>query len=184
MAPKRRSVEDRLVLRTRKSPSGCIEWQGCKLPKGYGTVFNGDRSELAHRMAWRLFVGADPGELMVCHRCDNPSCVNPVHLFLGTGRDNLRDMANKNRQVFQRNPHKAPKGDRNGRAKLTNANAEYIRMKYSLGARQIDLAEEFGVTQSAISKIVLRKTFVSFGDYTKTQLPDGTFEITTPNRKV
>lgn len=185
MAIKPTPVADRLVLRSRKMPNGCIEWIGYKGPKGYATIgMPGSNNKLVHRVSWSEFVGGDPGSLMVCHRCDNPSCINPAHLFLGTASDNLQDMARKGRQVFQKHPEKSPRGSRNAWAKLTEHQVIYIRHEYEKGAKQVDLAEEMGVTQGTISKIILRKTWVLFGDYVKVQLPDGTYELTTPYRKV
>lgn len=79
--------------------SGCIEWQGYKNELGYGRRrFNGTK-QLVHRMVFELTHEGMPIPfgLLVCHRCDNPSCVNPAHLFLGTQKDNIRDSINKGR---------------------------------------------------------------------------------------
>jgi hypothetical protein len=78
---------------------GCWEWQAAKLRRGYGQFGSGQgkRLILAHRMAWTLFVGKIPDGLCVLHKCDNPPCVNPNHLFLGTYKDNAEDMVAKNR---------------------------------------------------------------------------------------
>jgi hypothetical protein len=78
---------------------GCWEWQGSLNRLGYGrfTNFDGRRDWLAHRLSYRLFIGEFDEELRVCHSCDNPRCVNPNHLFLGTAKDNTQDSIRKGR---------------------------------------------------------------------------------------
>ena len=99
---KRRSLETRLWDRVdRRGPEECWPWLGGTTDHGYGRITfrdeNGDNHwTRASRAAWIVTFG-DPGELLVCHRCDNPSCCNPAHLFLGTDEDNHRDMAAKGR---------------------------------------------------------------------------------------
>lgn len=88
------------------SPIECWEWQSGKDPNGYGRFGIGpDRSNitprLAHRVAWELAVGPIPEGRHLCHHCDNPGCVNPAHLFIGTAGDNMRDMARKGRNSNQ-----------------------------------------------------------------------------------
>lgn len=126
------------ILRRRIDGSGCVT-------KRRGTI-------QAHRAAWIIANGRIPDGTKVCHSCDNPCCVNPRHLFLGSTRDNNQDRARKRRSAF---------GERSPNAKLTTGEVLEIRRVYaSKGASQQELAERFGVTQSLIHCIVYRKIWV------------------------
>lgn len=92
-----RSLAERFNEKVVKTENGCWEWQGRKNANGYGIFTVGHTEKvLAHRMAWKLAYGYMP-ELHCLHKCDNPGCVNPEHLFLGTQSDNMRDMWDKGR---------------------------------------------------------------------------------------
>lgn len=92
------SKERRFWSRASKpSLNACWEWQGGKTSDGYGASAIRNKSALAHRVAWELANGPIPAGMEVCHRCDNPPCVNPAHLFLGSHADNIRDMFAKGR---------------------------------------------------------------------------------------
>lgn len=137
--------------------SECWLWKGGRNRDGYGTFWAGDWVEgkkhspvivLAHRWAYEHFVGPIPDGLHVLHRCDEPACVKPSHLFVGTQQQNIVDMHRKGR-----NPPQA--GENNGNAKLSAAQIVQIRERYTGGwGEQTKLAREFGVTQATISKIV------------------------------
>lgn len=134
-------------------PNACWLWDGQLNDGGYGVFKLRGKRQFAHRFAYGAYCGPIPKGLDVCHRCDNPRCVNPSHLFTGTAGENIADMIAKGR-------HKVWRGQENGSAKLTLDDVEKIRSLYASGGiRQIDLARQFGVSQTAVSAIVLRKSW-------------------------
>lgn len=140
------SLVDKFTLYTKKSESGCIEWQAGKTKDGYGIVNFDGKTKLAHRVAYELFNG--PTNLnCVCHKCDNPSCVNPKHLFLGLHHENMGDMKQKGRRKG------ICVGELNGRAKLKDIQHDEIKKKRAEGASLKDLSKEFCVSKTTISRI-------------------------------
>jgi predicted XRE-type DNA-binding protein len=141
MAGKPRMPEvERFMSKVHKAENGCWLWQAYRMKNGYGLFRTPTKNELAHRVAYRIFSGAlDARDVM--HACDNPACVNPQHLSLGTRKENMRDAKNKLRMRA---------GETHGRAKLTNAQAEFAKTAPGL---QREIAAILGVTQGHISAI-------------------------------
>ena len=131
----------------------CWEWQGGHITNGYGLMYFQGQRQLAHRISWQIHFGAIPVGRCICHACDNPSCVRPDHLFVGTHKDNMNDMHRKGR-AGDHEWWKRP-GRRHHKAKLDTVQAGEIRRLYSTtDATQRDLAAKFGVSQSAIYHIL------------------------------
>jgi len=133
--------EQRLV---RNEQTGCLEWSGCTTKKGYGMVSNGNRPVLVHRYFYEKWVGRIPKGLNVCHRCDNPSCVEPAHLFIGTNADNTADMVEKCRQA---------RGERHGMAKLTLTEVAAVRSARAAGVTVREVAKQFEISIGTVSLI-------------------------------
>lgn len=139
------------------NPSECWEWQGARKPKGYGNVRISGRYMLSHRVAWELAFFPIPDGMVVCHACDNPACCNPAHLMLGRPQANFTDMMTKGRAKLRQN--KAV-GERNHNSKLDAEKVRAIRAAYqSREADQYQLADAYGVSQSAIGAIVRNETW-------------------------
>lgn len=130
---------------------------------GYGKYLKRKIAYGAHRIGYLLGHGTDPGESLVCHRCDTKLCVRREHLFLGTHQANANDMKQKGRSAtgdkngMRRHPESTSPGEKNGYAKLTDAEVREICRAYDAGeADQYELAERFHVWQMTISRIVRR----------------------------
>ena len=147
-------IEERFWPKVDKSGE-CWVWTGSTNGK-YGTIGRGSRLAgiaYAHRVSWELANGAIPDGLDVCHHCDNPPCVRPDHLFLGTRSENMHDAARKGHMW------RDITGARNPRASLTPTIAIAVRAACAAGARQVDVARSFGIGQSQVSRIVRRATW-------------------------
>ncbi|TXH57987.1 MAG: HNH endonuclease [Desulfurellales bacterium] len=136
-------------------PDECWEWQGTLDQDGYGKFTHVKKVRYsAHRFSWELHNGKPvPNGMAVCHNCpggDNPRCVNPSHLWLGTNRENIADKVTKNRQA---------KGETNGRALLTKEDVVKIRELHSQKVRLDEIANLFRVSNPTIQKIVYRKNW-------------------------
>ena len=133
----------------KRGPAECWEWRRSRSKAGYGRVRAGGHLVYAHRAAWVLASNAlIPDEMCVCHRCDNPPCCNPAHLFLATQAQNVRDRDSKGRG--KQGPVR--RGEQNPRARLTNAQVDEIRALLVTRTRR-SVAEMYGVAQTTISAI-------------------------------
>lgn len=145
----------RFWSRVEKMPGdeGCWLYTGYRNELGYGRLnaFRDKGLILAHRLSWRLSTGdAPPSDLLVCHHCDNPPCVRPEHLFLGTDQDNSTDCQLKERHSKGSNQHFA---------RLTEDLVRDIRIAHADGTSIADLARRCGVDPSTVSCAVARKTW-------------------------
>lgn len=138
------------------SSDSCWEWMAYKTNSGYGQFGIKYKIYLAHRVSWAIKHCIDPLSKFVCHRCDNPSCVNPKHLFLGTQSDNMADMIKKGRSDHTKNL----RGQDCPTSKLTNSDVSEIwrlHLKEGLGERK--LGAKFSVTPANIHAILSGKTW-------------------------
>lgn len=147
--------------------SGCWLWNSFVDKNGYGIICTGSNRSgtrkylKAHRLSYETFVGKIPTGLLVCHKCDVPSCINPNHLFLGSHADNVADMMKKNRHKTGGKPHP---GETNPRAKLKQHLVDQIKLEHipqkrgGTGSTSF-LAKKYGVTRWQIQKIVAGKAW-------------------------
>ena len=151
----------KIVLSPKSRHNGCWEWMGERRKgrgQGYGIITEGgDRGKAlpAHRVAWEIYFGPIPDGLCVCHHCDNPPCVRPDHLFLGTPKDNAKDMAAKGRDPFHQYPH-LYRGTTKGVCKLTKEAVREIRGLGETDMTQRAIARQFSVTPAVICTILKR----------------------------
>lgn len=147
-----------------RKTQNCWEWTAAT-SSGYGRIGVGKASEgyvYAHRFSWELHNGnINDSSMCVLHRCDNRTCVNPDHLFLGTKSDNSQDMASKGRAAsgdkhwLRLHPEAAPKGSKNGQAILTEKIVYDIKNNYKKNNKtQKQLAQEYGVSYPTIRAII------------------------------
>lgn len=140
----------RLQTHHTKDDNGCWNWNRHRGYWGYGSIKVDSKVELAHRVAYKYLVGDFPQELCVLHKCDNPACINPDHLFLGTNSDNVKDKVRKGRQSkIGEYP-----GEKHHNARLKEQDVLNIRTKQ---LKQSEYATMYGVSQGLISNIQLNK---------------------------
>lgn len=135
----------------------CWLWRGALFRRGYGCFSIKHKSHLSHRVAWEITHGPIPEGMLVCHKCDNPLCVRPDHLFLGTPKDNMDDKTQKGRARYtaRNNPSH---GEKSWKATLTDEQVRQIRSRFKPRVVTMQqLADEFGVTKSTIADIIYRR---------------------------
>ena len=123
------------------SHTGCWLWLGAKISSGYGVARYNGANAYTHRVSYETSNGDIPDGLFVLHKCDNPSCMNPEHLFLGTQRENMQDMKEKDRHLY---------GQRNGNARLTDASAKAIK---NMSGTHSSIADKFNVSRRTVGFI-------------------------------
>lgn len=149
------------------SPDECWEWKGAKITSGYGLAWAERKKITAHRLSYQIFKGEIPKSLCVCHACDNPLCVNPNHLWLGTHKDNMQDCFKKGKlNKSNKSKNKGQKcffwdkhlniGEKNNNAKLTE---EQVRIIRSSNLKLKELAKIYETTTSAIWQVKKFKTW-------------------------
>jgi len=136
----------------RRNPDECWLWLAGKTT-GYGTIWNGTKDVLAHRLSYELEHGYLSDSMDVCHTCDNPTCVNPNHLFLGTHRDNMVDRDKKGRGKIPDN-----RGENHGLARLTKLQVIEIFSLRGKESRRIT-ANRYGISSGYVSRIQSRKAW-------------------------
>lgn len=145
MAAQRKDPREKIMAGV-KVVGDCWIWQGAVGGDGYGVLGIGRRQYRAHRISYEVFCGEEAGELLVCHKCDTPLCVNPAHLFLGTPKENTGDMIAKSRkQVAVDADHP--------NTKITHAERAIILTRRQNGETLARISADYGVSFQTIGAI-------------------------------
>lgn len=150
----KKTLADRFWEKVDESgPDDCWEWRGTRIGRGYGMIRASGGMKVASRVVFEMERGPIPEGMLVCHYCDNPPCVNPSHLFLGTPKDNAEDMVRKGR-------HNRPRAEKHNKAKLTWQSVGEIREMAERGIANTVIAQKFSVTPSTIGRVVNGETWL------------------------
>lgn len=144
-----RDAKDRLLKKVYFTDN-CWIWMGGRNNKGYGYFYYRGVHMNVHRASYQIFNETILGDLHVLHKCNNPTCVNPKHLYAGTHKDNMRDLANSDRAV---------RGETHPQAKLNYKKVALIRLLSKQGLSQSVLSQRFSIHQSQISRIVHNRSW-------------------------
>lgn len=147
----KRPTKERLLEKTTVcKKTGCWNWEGLKDKNGYGRLGIGKKVFRCHRLSYEVFCGPIPPDMFVMHSCDNPSCINPDHLSVGSPDDNVQDMLRKGRYIPGGKPHH---GQKNGNSKLTEKQAvEIIKLSREKSCARI--SRIYNVSKTCIERIV------------------------------
>jgi hypothetical protein len=144
-------MQCRLFASCEIKSNGCWIYKKGKDLDGYGVISIKNKTDKAHQVAYLTFVGQIMKGMHVCHKCDNPSCINPVHLFLGTGRENMHDKIKKGRDRV--------KGEESVISKLTDDQVRSLRQDFINGIKYAQLGPKYNITPEQASNIVRRKVW-------------------------
>lgn len=159
------TLQQMFDLKTPERPdNSCWPWDAALFSNGYGAMKHGGKTLKGHRVSYELHKGRIPDGMYVCHSCDNKSCTNPDHLWIGTPADNMNDKVAKGRQskgaahaeTFRNSPvylENRPRGEKHGQSKVTDQQRAEIITRRQSGEVQRTIAEDYGITQSAVSYI-------------------------------
>ncbi len=145
-----RTFEENFWTFVEKKDNGCWEWKGATVVGGYGTLTFNNKNYRAHRISFDMVNGEIARGLLVLHKCDNPPCVNPSHLSIGTNDDNMKDAAIKNRMSF---------GEHRWNSKLKASDIPKIKKLKGSGMSQSRIAKLFNIDQAVISRIMNGKVW-------------------------
>lgn len=149
------TTADRFWAKVHKTDH-CWLWTANTYTKGYGQFcLKHGQPIRAHRFAYELTHGPIPADVYVLHRCDNPACVNPDHLFLGTHKENMEDRARKRRTAA---------GERNGQARLAATDVAAIRKRLLQGHARKAIAHDYSISQSLVAHIATNRVWRSLND--------------------